>query len=102
MSEYTPGPWRLGKNSDSVISETGDAIHGREDKESRDYYGGHLIAESIEPRNRALIAAAPDQNEALIAFEKWWRLPSAERTIEAIEPAMRLALSAIAKAEGRE
>lgn len=30
-----------------------------------DYYGGHLIAESIAPQNVPLIAAAPDLLEAL-------------------------------------
>jgi hypothetical protein len=32
---------------------------------------------------------------ALFAFEKWWRLPNVERTIAAIEPAMRLCLEAL-------
>ena len=32
---------------------------------------------------------------ALLAFEKWWRLPNVERTIGAIEPAMRLCLEVL-------
>lgn len=64
MSEHTPGPWRFGKPSDSVVSDevnrcaTGHA----------DYYGGYLIAESIQPSNRPIIAAAPLMLAALQAF----------------------------------
>jgi hypothetical protein len=57
---FTPGPWRLGAGSGSVVC---DAI-GNEvwsDPENVAFYGGSLIAESIRHRpNATLIAAAPE------------------------------------------
>lgn len=58
MSKHTPGPWRLGKNSDDVVVDT-PAGHS-EEPDHVAYYGGHLVAESICSHNRPLIAAAPD------------------------------------------
>lgn len=37
--------------------------------------------------------AVKAEREALRAIDAWWRLPNAQRTIEAIEPAMRLVVS---------
>jgi hypothetical protein len=95
MRKYTKGPWQVHQIKAQVCEASGSPICGLlwpTDERSED-----------ETRaNALLIAAAPDQNEALLAFDKWWRLPNAERTIEAIEPAMRLALAAISKAEGRK
>lgn len=62
MSKHTPGPWRLGKNSDDVVA---DSPSGHDDEGAVQYYGGHLVAESICSRNRALIAAAPELLESL-------------------------------------
>jgi hypothetical protein len=36
--------------------------------QSNEHYGGHLVAESIAPRNLALIAAAPEILEAAVAL----------------------------------
>lgn len=58
MSLWTPGPWRLGKQGGSVVADVPvPEMHGSDCVE---YYGGHLIAESITPSNAKLIAAAPD------------------------------------------
>lgn len=56
---HTPGPWRLGKCGGSVVADVPiqDGICGSDCVE---YYGGHLIAESVTPSNAKLIAAAPD------------------------------------------
>ncbi len=67
MSEkFTPGPWRVGKCSSSMAVVVADfpvpEISGSDEIE---YYGGHLIAESITPANARLAAAAPDMYEAL-------------------------------------
>lgn len=43
----------------------------------------------------SLQAVAEEQRKALEAFESWWRRPNSERTIENIEPAMRLCLAAL-------
>lgn len=67
MARHTPGPWRVSPHSceyGSVVADT----PCREPKNERDTehalsevndYGGYLIAESIVPQNRPLIAAAP-------------------------------------------
>jgi hypothetical protein len=62
----------------------------------------------IADRILALLAASTPSAElrdehakglvALLAFEKWWRLPNVERTIGAIEPAMRLCLEVLGDA----
>lgn len=56
MSAHTQGPWRAGRGcvvADHPVPEMGgsDAV---------DYYGGHLIAESIAPQNIPLISTAPE------------------------------------------
>lgn len=62
----TPGPWRYGKNADDVVADH-PAGHA-DDPHGIDYYGGHLVAESIAASNRAFIAAAnPAAVLALIA-----------------------------------
>ena len=63
MSKHTPGPWQIGKNFGSVVCDTPvPGIRGSDDTE---YYGGHLIAESVTEANARLIAAAPELLEAL-------------------------------------
>lgn len=94
--KYTPGPWEYeeirGADMSMVYAMNG-VIAGIPNELEEDEM-------AIQNGNANLIAAAPDMREALDAFESWWRLPASERTIEAIEPAMRLCLNAIAKAEG--
>lgn len=65
-AKHTPGPWRFGNRSDDVVADT-NAGHS-DDEGSLAFYGGHLVAESIAPRNRPLIAAAPELLEALQAI----------------------------------
>lgn len=55
---YTPGPWRRGKQGGSVVADVPVPEMGGSD--AVEYYGGHLVAESITPSNAKLIAAAPD------------------------------------------
>lgn len=58
---HTPGPWRVGvKGYGEVVTDDPDAAPDDYTAELWEGYGGVLIAESIAPRNRALIAAAPD------------------------------------------
>lgn len=52
----TQGQWRHGKNSDDVVADH-PAGH-EQDQHEIDYYGGHLVAESISGNNRDFIAAA--------------------------------------------
>lgn len=56
--EHTPGPWRAGETGGAVVADHQiSEVSGSEDVE---YYGGHLVAESIAARNVPVIAAAPD------------------------------------------
>jgi len=60
--KHTPGPWKLGKVADTVITEAIAPIF----KSHLEYYGGELIAESISINaDRHLIATAPDMLNAL-------------------------------------
>jgi len=64
---HTRGPWRVGLGDRCVISESPlpDYIGGT-GHDDTDFYGGHLIAESIwRPDDARLIAAAPDLLNAL-------------------------------------
>lgn len=54
---HTPGPWRVGTWGGSVVADYPIPVGGSDDV---DYYGGHLVAESIAPQNTPIIAAAPE------------------------------------------
>lgn len=58
MSEFTKGPWRVGEIVTTVVADHPvSLIPGSDDLQ---YYGGHLIAESVSFENAHLIAAAPE------------------------------------------
>ncbi len=62
---HTPGPWRRGR-SGSVVSDTPvPEMRGSGDVE---FYGGHLICESVTDTNYKLIIAAPDLLEACMSL----------------------------------
>lgn len=94
--KFTPGPWHKGTNDDSVVS----AGQSEEQRGSAnfEYYGGHLIAESIEKHNIPLIAAAPDLLEALKNIHEW--LGNLTDWEGAGDPDLDGIRAAIAKAEG--
>ena len=49
VTKRTPGPWRRGKWGGSIVADYPVCtIHGADEIE---YYGGHLIAESVAPQN---------------------------------------------------
>lgn len=63
-TKHTPGPWRKSATTQNAV--ICDSITGHDCKTNVDYYGGHLIAESIfSEADRDLIASAPDLLEAL-------------------------------------
>lgn len=66
-AKHTPGPWRQGKAGGIVSDHPVPEMSGADAVE---YYGGHLIAESIAPRNRPLICAAPEMLDALERAER--------------------------------
>ena len=54
MSNHTPEPWRVGR-AGSVVSDT--PVPGMGGSDAVEYYGGHLIGESIIEANARRIAA---------------------------------------------
>lgn len=62
MTQHTPGPWKFGKPSDAIISEScpKSCLHWEGDIECKEWYGGYVIAETVAPENKSLIIAAPD------------------------------------------
>ncbi|MCM3599363.1 hypothetical protein M3175_01365 [Robertmurraya korlensis] len=61
--KHTPGPWKLGGIGDTVITNA----ETPSSKDTFEYYGGQVIAESISSDNdRHLISAAPELLEACI------------------------------------
>lgn len=68
-TSFTPGPWRVGKRYGGVVADKPPTSARFSDHYTAasevEAYGGYLIAESIAPENRDLIAAAPELYEAL-------------------------------------
>ena len=63
----TEGEWRRGNAGASIVSDQ-PVEHGPLGCDCVEYYGGHLIAESINSRNLAYIAACnPSAIRALLA-----------------------------------
>lgn len=98
--KYTPGPWTaaageaIGREILGVWSSDTKVVAICGDQKAPD--------EEESAANCYLIAAAPDYDSMARNLEKWWRLPDSKRTIESIEPIVRQALDAIAKAEGKD
>jgi hypothetical protein len=63
-TQHTPGPWRRGKASDSIVSDQ-PVQDGPGGPDCVEYYGGHLIAESVALCNQPVLIAAPDLLETL-------------------------------------
>lgn len=97
---HTRGPWRRGKCCASVVADF--AAPGVPGSDATDYYGGHLIAESVSPSNLDVIAAAPEMYEALYRlvdtaiYATVHKLP-----LRANHPAVLHALAVLAKAAGQ-
>ena len=92
-AQHTPGPWRVGKSGGSVVAD--QPITGMAGSDHVDYYGGHLVAESITPSNARLIAAAPELLEALQRY-----VAHDQRTGLTDNNLYRTAVAAIEKATG--
>ena len=58
-SKHTPGPWRVGKAAGGILADV-PIEGGPLGCEDIAFYGGYLIAESVAPVNRPLLAAAPE------------------------------------------
>jgi hypothetical protein len=93
--QHTPGPWRVGngRQPDTVVADT-PVGPGCCDADVA-YYGGYLVAESIAPSNRPLIAAAPDLLRACMMALAWMHV-----TAKGDTPIAKQLRAAIAKARG--
>ena len=72
QGSHTPGPWRADLRSPygSIVATTGKGLTRATDAQNVQAYGGYLIAESVQPCNAALLAAAPDLLAAVMtAFD---------------------------------
>lgn len=64
MSKHTQGPWGVSRLGNAVIS--GSPVPEVRGSDEVDYYGGHLIAESVAAQNVMLIAAAPEMYDVCV------------------------------------
>lgn len=62
MMTHTPGPWRVGNGAVVTDNQVGE---NPLDAESRAYYGGEVICESVSSSNALVIAATPAMLQAL-------------------------------------
>jgi len=65
--QHTKTPWRVGAPSQmgSVVAD--EPVPEIKGSEAVEHYGGHLIAESIAPRNAEFIVRACNSHDQLIA-----------------------------------
>jgi hypothetical protein len=104
MSGHTPGPWES-----YVASWKGEDVVAVAPEQEPRGQNARMVCivtdikslNDSDVANARLIAAVPDYDNMAHHLVRWWRLPNAERTIAAIEPVIREALDAIAKAEAR-
>lgn len=54
---YSQGIWKAGSAGGSIVTDQAGPGCGPMDEETRTYYGGYLIAESISPANKRRILA---------------------------------------------
>ncbi|WP_273036788.1 hypothetical protein [Massilia timonae] len=64
--QHTKTPWRVGAPSQmgSVVAD--EPVPEIKGSDAVDYYGGHLIAESIAPRNAEFIVRACNAHDQLV------------------------------------
>ena len=62
MSNHTPEPWRVGRPG-TVVSDT--PVPGMGGSDAVEYYGGHLIGESITEANARRIVACVNECEGI-------------------------------------
>lgn len=105
VSTHSPGTWRISPRGGAVVTDQplpGYNVRGGHD--AVDYYGGHLIAESIwRPEDARAISALPElMNAALAAEAIFARQGWAPDGIDPKAVALRMLRAAIAKATGGE
>ncbi|TWI69027.1 hypothetical protein IP91_00092 [Pseudoduganella lurida] len=66
--EHTKTPWRIGAGTSTGAVVADEAVPEIGGSDAVAYYGGHLIAESIAPRNAAFIVRACNTHDALLEY----------------------------------
>lgn len=95
---WTPGPWRVPLRRGAVVAD--HPVPGINGSDDVSYYGGHLIAESIAPHNRDLIAAAPDLAEACRMLVESYDADMGTYALGKLYEARQAARAALSKARG--
>ena len=68
--EHTKTPWRVGSPNRMVSVVADEPVPEIGGSDAVDYYGGHLIAESIAPRNAEFIVRACNAHDQLVVLLK--------------------------------
>jgi hypothetical protein len=72
-SNHTRGTWMRGRTSDSIVTDAPIETGSKLDPRSVEYYGGHVVAESISSNDVPLLLNAPGMYDALQAFVAYGR-----------------------------
>lgn len=64
--QHTKTPWRVGKPTQMGAVVADEPVPEIGGSDCVDFYGGHLIAESIAPRNAEFIVRACNAHEQLV------------------------------------
>ena len=88
MSDFTPGPWRIGAIESGMV-----AIDGA---------NGEEVTGFVSPEDGRLIAAAPDLLEALQVMVRDYTAAHADSGSLEMQPALLQASKAIARATGEQ
>ena len=95
VSHHDAGTWRVGRDGTCVVADPSDDVplNARKLADSdTEYYGGRLIAESVEPRNARVLAAAPAMFRALGAVVEATSEEEKKRAIDAARAALESVL----------
>lgn len=68
--QHTKTPWRLGAPSQMGAVVADEPVPEIKGSEAVEHYGGHLIAESIAPRNAEFIVRACNAHDQLVTAVK--------------------------------
>jgi hypothetical protein len=68
-AKHTPTPWRLGK-SGAIVCETPIPEMRSDIPENQEFYGGHLVAESVTKANAEFIVLVCNSHEELLEAAK--------------------------------
>jgi hypothetical protein len=90
-SKHTPTPWRYGSPADAIVA-------GERESNAQDvmYYGGTLVAESVDHSDREFIIRACNAHEQLVKALEYalLHLRGEERDVDGVEHKARAALAA--------